>query len=82
MDWLIYDISTITIDSPRWVERAKNAALLIIHTIFKPRQYNKPLKQDEPLSLRKLAGESQLAKSKTCMGWDIHTRSLQVFLPQ
>ena len=49
MDILIDDIITITIDNPCWVDRAKNSALLIIHTIFRPRKYDKPMKQDDPL---------------------------------
>ena len=68
MDGLIYDIIIITIDDPRWVDRANNSYLLIIHTMFRPRKYSKPLKRDEPLSLRKLAGEGQLSERKTCLG--------------
>ena len=71
MNGLIDDIITITIDDPCWVEYAKNADLLIIHTIFRTNNFHQPLKLDEPLSLRKLAGEGQLAKLKTCMVWDI-----------
>ena len=68
---LIDEIITITIDNPCWVERAKNTTLLIIHTIFRPRQYDEPLKRYNPLSLHKIAGEVQLAKRKTYLGWDI-----------
>ena len=73
MDGFIDEITTITIANPCWVERAKNVSLLVIHTIFRPLHPYEPLKQDDPLSLRKLAGEGQLAKHKTCLGWDIHT---------
>ena len=82
MDGCIHEIITITIDNPRWVERAKNAALLIIHTIFIPRQSDEPLKRYDPFSLRKISGEGQLALRKTCLGWDIQTCSLRVFLKQ
>ena len=82
MDGLIDDIITINIDNPCWVERANNAALLIIHTIFISRKSNKPLKQDEPLSLRKIAGEGQFSERNTYLGWDIQTCYLQVLLPQ
>ena len=44
MDSFIYEIITITIDDPRWVESANNAALFIVHTIFRPWHSNKPLK--------------------------------------
>ena len=82
MDGFIDYITTITIENPCWVERAKNLALLIIHTIFIPRNSYKPLKQDDPLSLHKIAGEGQIVERKTCLGWYTHTRSLRVFLPR
>ena len=71
MDGYIDDIITITIDNQCWVEGAKNAALLIIHAIFRPQKFDKPLKRDHPLSLRKLVGEVQLSELKTCLVWDI-----------
>ena len=61
MDVFIDKIITITIDDPRYVERAKNAALLVIHTKFRPLHPSEPLKRDEPLSLHKISGEGQLA---------------------
>ena len=39
----IDDISTITIDNPCWLERVNNVALLIIHIIFRPWNYDKIL---------------------------------------
>ena len=65
----IYDIIAITIDNPGWVERTKNTYLLIIHTIFRPRNSGEPLKQDDPISLCKLAREGQISERKTCLGW-------------
>ena len=59
----------------------KTTALLVIHTIFRPLQYSEPLKHDEPLSLFNISGEGQLGECKTCLGWDIQTRSLRLFLP-
>ena len=74
------DIIYITIEDPCWVERAKKEALLIIHTIFRPWKSDKPLIQDDPLSLSKLVGEGHLAKCKNCIGWDIQTLPLHVLL--
>ena len=82
MDGLIDDIITITVDDDHWIDHAKSAALLVIHTLFQPLQPSEPLKQDDPLSLRKLAGEGQLVEQKTCLGWDINTQSLRVSLPE
>ena len=82
MDGFIDDIITITVDDDHWIDRAESAALLVIHTLFRPLQPSEPLKQDDPLSLRKLAGEGQLAEQNTCLGWDINTQSLIVSLPE
>ena len=60
MDGFIDDIITITVDDDYWIDRAKFAALLVIHTLFQPLQPLEPLKRDDPLSLRKLAGEGEI----------------------
>ena len=70
MDGFIDDIITITVDDDHWIDRAKSAALLVIHTLFRPLHPSEPLKRDAPLSLRKLAGEGQLAEQQTCLVWD------------
>ena len=80
MNGFIDNIITITVNDDHWIECAKSAALLVIHTLFQPLQPSEPLKRDNPLSLRKLAGEGQLAEQKTCLGWDINTQSLRVSL--
>ena len=82
MDGFIVDIITITVNDKHWIDRSKSVALLVIHTLFRPLQPSETLKQDNLLSLRKLAGEGQLAKHKTCLGWDINTHSLRVSLPE
>ena len=40
------------------------------------------MKRDDPISLRKLAGEGQLTNHKTCLGWYIKTHSLRALLPE
>ena len=82
IDGLIDDIITTTIAEPFWVKRAKNTALLVINTIFRLLHPYAYLKQDAPLSLRNIAGEFQLAKRKTCLGWEIQTRYIWVLLPR
>ena len=62
IDSFIDDITTITVDDDHWIDRAKSAALLVIHTLFRPLQPSEPLKRDNPLSLRKIAREGQLAE--------------------
>ena len=51
MDGFIDDIITITVNDEHWIYRAKSAALLVIHTLFRPLQPSEPLKRDDPLSL-------------------------------
>ena len=53
---------------------------MVIHTLFRPLQSSEPLKRDDLLSLRKLAGEGQLAEQNTFLGWDINTVSMRVYL--
>ena len=64
MDGFINDIITITVDDEHWIDRAKSADLLVIHTLFQPLQPSEPLKRDNSLSLRKLVGVVQLAEHK------------------
>ena len=78
----INDIITITVDNEHWIDRAKSAALLVIHTLFRPLHPSEPLKRDYPLSLWKLTGEGQLAEQKTCLGWYINTQYLMLSLPE
>ena len=61
MNGFINDIITITVNADHWIDRAKSAALLVIHTLFRPLHPSGPLKRDDPLSLRELAVEGQLA---------------------
>ena len=44
VDGFINDIITITVDGDHWIDRAKSAALLVIHTLFRPLQLLEPLK--------------------------------------
>ena len=56
MDGFINDIITITVDDNHWIDCSKSSALLVIHTLFRPLQPSEPLKLDDTISLRKLAG--------------------------
>ena len=80
MDGFIDNITTITVDNKQWIDRAKSAAILVIHTLFRPLQPSEPLKRDDPLLLRKLVEKGKLAKHKTCLGWDINTHSMRILI--
>ena len=87
MDGFVDGIITITVDYKHWIDCAKGAALLVIHTLFRPLHPSESQKQYDPISLRKLAGWGegggvQLAEHKTCLGWDINTHSMRLFLPE
>ena len=47
MDGFINDIITITVDDKHWIDHAKSAALLVIHTLFRPLQPSETLKRDD-----------------------------------
>ena len=82
MDGFINNIINMTLEDKYWIERAKSAALLVIHTLFRPLQASKTLEWNNSLSLRKIGGEGKLAKRKTCLGWYINNHFLRVFLPK
>ena len=44
IDGFIDDIITITVNDEHWIYRAKSAALLVIHTLFRPLHPSEPLK--------------------------------------
>ena len=56
MDGFIDEIITITVNEKHGMDRPKSAALLVIHTLFRPLQPSEPLKPDDPLSIGKLTG--------------------------
>ena len=82
MNGFIDNIITITVNDEHWIDHAKSAAILVIHTLFQPLQPSEPLKLDDPLSLRKITGEGKLAEHNICLGWYINTHSLKLFLPE
>ena len=81
-DRFIDDIITITVAKKNWTERAKIAAILVIYILFHPLQSSETTKCDNPLSLRNISREWKLDEGKTCLGWDINTHSLRVFIPK
>ena len=56
MDGFIDNIITITVDGKHWIDNAKSAAILVIHTLFRPLHPSEHLKKDDPLALIKLVG--------------------------
>ena len=61
-DRFVNDIITIANDEGHWIERAKSAALLVIHTLFRPLQPSITLKQDDPIYLRGYVGKGKISK--------------------
>ena len=57
MGGFINKIITITVDDENFIDWKKSAAILVIHTLFLPLQSSEPLKRDDTLSLRKMAGK-------------------------
>ena len=82
MDVFINDIITITNYDPTWVERAKIASIMVIHTIFRPLQSSELMKWGEPISIHKPSGEFFLVERNACLDCYIKNFSLQVFIPK
>ena len=79
---LFNGIITIMVDEKPWIDRAKSAALLVIHTLSCPVQPSEPLKRDDLLFLKKIDGGGTTIRTKTCLVLDIKTHSLRVLLPE
>ena len=60
--------------------RAANAVPLAMHIIGRPVHPDEPIKREDLLCFRKLAGEGQMSEIKTVTGWGINTRRLVVSL--
>ena len=73
MDAFIDGIIIFTIDYHTWEERSKNLAILMICTIFRPLQTSELHNTEDPPSLCKLEGDSQLTDLNTCLGQDNNT---------
>ena len=80
-DGYIDDIISVAVHLKDNVERAQNAAPLIVHAMFRPIDTLDKLTRDDPVSLRKLFGEGTPCEQKTNLGWLVDTRSFRVYLP-
>ena len=81
-DGYINDIITVMLDISDWVKRGQNAALLAIHTVFRPTQADDPIPRDDATSIRKLKGEGTPDEAKIVLGWIIDTRLFRIYLPK
>ena len=45
MDEFIDNIITITVDGKHWIDNAKNAAILVVHSLFRPLHPSEHLKK-------------------------------------
>lgn len=80
-DGYIDDIIAIALARADNIRRSQEAVPLCVHGIFRPLHEQEPAKRNDPLSLRKLAGEGTPCEQKVVLGWLICTRRFRVFLP-
>ena len=75
VDGYVDDLITLVVEtSNSIIERAQNTIALAIHILFRPRNTNDPIHQDDVLSLRKLLAEGRLLEEqKFLLGWLIGT---------
>ena len=81
IDGYIDNLLTIILDSPSLIPRGIHVVPLVCYVFFRPVHPNKPIKQFNIISNKKLKAEGNLAKTKTFLGWIINTREMKVFLP-
>ena len=79
-DGFVDDLTTIVLNLSHWVERARNAIALAIHTIFRPVNKEDPIDRDDVISIRKLLAEGKLEEIKVVLGWVIDTRRFLIML--
>ena len=82
VDVYIDDIITTAVHTPDFIERAKQAVPLAIHTIFRPVSPLEPIQRDWAISVRKLLGDGRLEHSKSVLGWIINTKTFKIHLEQ
>ena len=80
-DGYIDDIITAMLDEGGWLLKGANAALLAVHTFFRPTTNSDPLPRPDAASIRKLIGEGTPDEKKTILGWFVDTRLFRIFLP-
>ena len=81
-DGYIDDIIAMALDLSDNVRRSQEAVPLCIHGIFRPLHPKEPAHRNDPLSLRKLAGEGTPCEQKVVLGWLLCTRRFRILLPQ
>ena len=64
MDGFIRDIITITVDDKHWIERAKSADILVIHTLLRPLHPSEPLKREAKLSFKENWGGRKTGRAR------------------
>lgn len=79
-DVYIDDIVSVVLAYTKYILRARQAAPLAIHSIFRPLDKLEAVIRDHVLCIRKLFGEGKLSEIKAVFGWIINTREFTVSL--
>ena len=80
-DGYIDDIITAMLDTNNCVQEGTNAALLAVHTLFRPTSDSDPLPRPDAASIRKLIEEGTPDEIKIILGWVVNTHLFRIFLP-
>ena len=79
-DIYIDDKTTISLDDPIILPRARAAVLLTIHIVARPLQMEEPIPRSHMVALQKLMAEGAMEEMKVVFGWLLDTRRLVIYL--
>ena len=80
VDVYIDNKTTISLDNPSILPKARAAALLAIHIVGRPLQTVKPIPREDMVSITKLLAEGAMEETKIVLGWILDTRRLKIKL--
>ena len=80
-DGYIDDIVTVFLGMGEWMKRGQNAALLAVHTLFRPVHEEETINRPNAAATNKLHGEGTPDELKIVLGWLLNTRLFRIFLP-
>ena len=81
-DVYLDDETTVSLDDPAVLPRARAAVLLAIHIVARPLQTDEPIPRVGMIAIAKLLAEGAMEETKVILGWLFDTRRLTISLTE